>query len=66
MISSIDKMDVQINGRMTNVQLAANAGISAPPCLRRVRVLEEAGIIEGYHASVNAYIGVLRLLFLPK
>lgn len=38
---------------MTNVQLAANAGISAPPCLRRVRALEEAGYLRGYHADVN-------------
>jgi DNA-binding Lrp family transcriptional regulator len=39
---------------MTNVELAARAGISAPPCLRRVRKLEEAGIIEGYTAMLNA------------
>ncbi len=36
---------------MTNVELARRAGISAPPCLRRVRRLEEAGIIRGYHAD---------------
>ena len=35
--------DLQANGRMTNVDLAARAGISAPPCLRRVRALEEGG-----------------------
>lgn len=46
--------DLQANGRMTNVELAKNAGISAPPCLRRVRALEEAGFIRGYHADVNA------------
>ena len=46
--------DLQVNGRMTNVELAKNAGISAPPCLRRVRQLEEAGIIQGYHADLNA------------
>ena len=40
------------DGRMTNVELARQAGISAPPCLRRVRALEEAGIIRGYHADV--------------
>ena len=40
------------DGRMTNVELARRAGISAPPCLRRVRALEEAGIIRGYHADV--------------
>lgn len=38
---------------MTNVELAGRAGISAPPCLRRVRALEEAGYIRGYHADIN-------------
>src|SRR5712671_5004130 len=38
--------------RMTNVELARRVGISAPPCLRRVRALEEAGIIRGYHADL--------------
>src|SRR5919199_1552556 len=46
--------DLQADGRMTNVDLAKRAGISAPPCLRRVRALEEAGLIRGYHADVNA------------
>jgi DNA-binding Lrp family transcriptional regulator len=45
--------DLQADGRMTNVELARRAGISAPPCLRRVRALEEAGLIRGYHADVN-------------
>ena len=45
--------DLQENGRMTNVELASRAGISAPPCLRRVRALEEAGYIRGYHADIN-------------
>src|SRR5215471_13069978 len=45
--------DLQANGRMTNVDLAKRAGISAPPCLRRVRALEEAGFIRGYHADVD-------------
>ena len=45
--------DLQINGRMTNVDLAKNAGISAPPCLRRVRALEDSGIIQSYHAYVD-------------
>jgi len=44
--------DLQENGRMTNVDLAKRAGISAPPCLRRVRALEEAGYIRGYHADI--------------
>jgi DNA-binding Lrp family transcriptional regulator len=46
--------DLQDDGRMTNVDLAARVGISAPPCLRRVRALEEAGYIKGYHAEVDA------------
>ncbi|MGB0697375.1 MAG: Lrp/AsnC family transcriptional regulator [Rhodospirillaceae bacterium] len=48
--------DLQRNGRMTNVELAKRAGISAPPCLRRVRALEEAGYIRGYHADLNPSI----------
>jgi len=43
--------ELQLDGRITNVELARRAGISAPPCLRRVRRLEEAGIIRGYHAD---------------
>ena len=43
--------ELQANGRITNVELARRAGISAPPCLRRVRRLEEAGVIRGYHAD---------------
>lgn len=46
--------DLQADGRMTNVELARRAGISAPPCLRRVRALEEAGYIRGYHAELAA------------
>ncbi len=45
--------DLQSNGRMTNVDLAERAGISAPPCLRRVRALEQAGYIKGYHAQLD-------------
>src|SRR5699024_1961327 len=44
--------ELQADGRMTNVELARRVGISAPPCLRRVRALEEAGAIRGYHANV--------------
>jgi len=44
--------DLQEDGRMTNVDLAKRAGISAPPCLRRVRALEKAGVVRGYHADV--------------
>ena len=45
--------DLQEDGRITNVELAENAGISAPPCLRRVRALEEGGYIRGYHADLD-------------
>ena len=45
--------DLQVNGRITNVELASRVGISAPPCLRRVRALEEAGYIRGYHAELE-------------
>ncbi len=56
---NLDEIDLQIlndlqeDGRLTNVELARRAGISAPPCLRRVRSLEELGVIKGYHADVN-------------
>ncbi|MFQ5437521.1 MAG: Lrp/AsnC family transcriptional regulator [Paracoccaceae bacterium] len=46
--------ELQQDGRMTNVELARRVGISAPPCLRRVRTLEENDLIRGYHADVNA------------
>ncbi len=56
----IDTIDLQIlaelqaNGRITNVELAERARITAPPCLRRVRALEKAGLIRGYHADLDA------------
>ncbi len=56
-LDAIDRMiltELQADGRMTNVELASRVGISAPPCLRRVRSLEEQGFIKGYHASVDA------------
>lgn len=59
-LSKLDDIDrkilaeLQENGRMTNVELAKRVGISAPPCLRRVRTLEESGLIKGYHAEVEA------------
>ena len=58
--SKLDPIDRQIlaelqaDGRMTNVELAHRVGISAPPCLRRVRTLEEQGYIKGYHADIDA------------
>ena len=45
---------LQRYGRMTNVDLADRVGLTAPPCLRRVRSLEDAGVIKGYHADVDA------------
>lgn len=45
--------ELQGDGRMTNIELARRVGISAPPCLRRVRALEKAGFILGYHARLN-------------
>lgn len=44
---------LQEDGRMTNVELAERVGLTAPPCLRRVRALEEAGAIRGYHAELD-------------
>jgi DNA-binding Lrp family transcriptional regulator len=45
--------ELQKNGRITNVELSKRVGISAPPCLRRVRALEKAGIIRGYRALLD-------------
>ncbi len=45
--------ELQDDGRMTNVELARRVGISAPPCLRRVRALEDAGLILGYRTLVD-------------
>ncbi len=56
-LDPIDRMilaELQSDGRMTNVELAKRVGISAPPCLRRVRTLEEQGYIRGYHADIDA------------
>ncbi len=56
----IDELDrvilrnLQDEGRITNVELADRAGLTAPPCLRRVRALEENGVIRGYHADLDA------------
>lgn len=46
--------ELQKDGRVTNVELASRVGLTAPPCLRRVRTLEEDGVIEGYHAQLNS------------
>lgn len=56
---AFDRIDRQIlgllqdDGRMTNVELAERVGLTAPPCLRRVRALEEQGAIKGYHAALD-------------
>ncbi len=46
--------ELQDDGRMTNVELAQRVGLTAPPCLRRVKALEQGGYIEGFHAALNA------------
>lgn len=59
MLAQLDDIDwkilsqLQQDGRITNVELARRVGISAPPCLRRVRALEEAGYIRGYRALLD-------------
>jgi DNA-binding Lrp family transcriptional regulator len=58
-MASLDRIDrrllaeLQSEGRITNVDLARRVGLTAPPCLRRVRALEEEGVIRGYHADLN-------------
>ncbi|WP_298196209.1 Lrp/AsnC family transcriptional regulator [Novosphingobium sp.] len=59
-MANLDQIDrrllaeLQDDGRMTNVDLAQRVGLTAPPCLRRVRALEESGVIRGYHAELDA------------
>jgi len=56
-LDSIDRRllaELQREGRITNVELAQRVGLTAPPCLRRVRALEEDGVIRGYHAELDA------------
>ncbi len=56
----LDDIDLKIlkilqeEGRVTNLDIAKRVGITAPPCLRRVRALEDEGFIKGYHAELNA------------
>ncbi|GGA06138.1 MAG: ArsR family transcriptional regulator [Sphingomonadales bacterium CG12_big_fil_rev_8_21_14_0_65_65_10] len=58
-VTNLDPIDRQLlselqdNGRITNVALAEKVGLTAPPCLRRVRALENAGVIRGYHADLD-------------
>jgi DNA-binding Lrp family transcriptional regulator len=47
--------EIQADGRITNVELAKRVGISPPPCLRRVRTLEEAGYIQGYRGLLDPH-----------
>ncbi len=56
---NLDEIDLQIleklqdEGRITNVELATSVGLTAPPCLRRMRGLEDSGVITAYHAAVD-------------
>lgn len=45
---------LQRDGRLQNVELAGKVGLSPSPCLRRVKMLEEAGVIERYVAVLDA------------
>ena len=45
--------ELQKDGSITNVELARRVGLSAPPCLRRVRALEEGGYIRGYRTLLD-------------
>src|SRR3954470_11826127 len=67
-MESLDKFDLRIleqlqaDGRLTNAELAQRVGLSAAPCWRRVRALEEAGYIKGYRAEIDRHkigLGVL-------
>ena len=55
----LDRVDREIlfqlqrDGRLSNVELARRVGLTPPPCLRRVKRLEDAGVIAGYHAVVD-------------
>lgn len=56
-LDAIDKKILSIlqdAGKTSNVELAQKVGITAPPCLRRVKSLEQSGYIDSYHANINA------------
>jgi DNA-binding Lrp family transcriptional regulator len=56
--------ELQADGRITNVDLAAKVGLTAPPCLRRVRTLEQSGAIKSYHADIDpASLGYTIMVF---
>ena len=69
-LDDIDRLilaELQADGRMTNVELAKRVGISAPPCLRRVRALEDAGVIRRYATLVDqAAVGLPVSVFVWK
>lgn len=56
---TLDEIDLKLlsqlqeTGRKTNVELAKSVGLTAPPCLRRIRALEDSGVIQSYHANVD-------------
>lgn len=58
-METLDRYDIQIlaelqaDARLTNAELAQRVGLSAAPCWRRVRALEQAGFIKGYHAEID-------------
>jgi DNA-binding Lrp family transcriptional regulator len=67
-LNTLDKFDIailqelQIDGRLTNAELSTRVGLSAAPCWRRVRALEEGGYIKGYRAEIDRHkigLGVL-------
>jgi Lrp/AsnC family leucine-responsive transcriptional regulator len=67
-MEKLDRYDIQIlnelqaDARLTNAELAQRVGLSAAPCWRRVRALEEAGYIKGYRAEIDRHkigLGVL-------
>lgn len=54
--------ELQADARLTNAELAQRVGLSAAPCWRRVRALEQSGFIKGYHAEIDRHkigLGVL-------
>ena len=66
----LDRIDINIlaelqkSGRMTNAQLADRVGLSASPCLARVKRLEDGGYITGYGATINlAKLGSVQIVF---
>jgi Lrp/AsnC family leucine-responsive transcriptional regulator len=67
-LETLDKFDIailrelQADGRLTNTELSTRVGLSAAPCWRRVRALEEGGYIKGYRAEIDRHkigLGVL-------